>query len=144
MLRFHNECKNEVSDLKKQGVLTWPYRSWDSSLWCDLSNHENQYSFKVCIYVCIFGCAGSSLLCTGLLGVVSEGHRLVVVPGLLIALASPVAVTGSGHLAQQLQFMDSRAWTRQAAVAHGLSCPSAFESSWTRIKPMSPSLAADS
>ena len=64
------------------------------------------------MYVCIFGSAGSSLLCTGLLGAVSEGHRLVVVPGLLMALASPVAVTGSGHLAQQLQFMDSRAWTR--------------------------------
>ena len=31
-------------------------------------------------------------------GAVSEGHSLVVVPGLFIALASPVAITGSGHL----------------------------------------------
>ena len=51
--------------------------------------------FKIFIYSFMFGCAGSSLLHLGFsLVVASEGYSLVVVCGLLIAMASLVVEHG--------------------------------------------------
>ena len=47
-------------------------------------------SFFFKILICLFGCSGSSLLCRISLVAVSEGYSLVMMHGLLIAVASLV------------------------------------------------------
>ena len=58
------------------------------------STHKKISFIYVCMYVCMYGCVGSSLLHAGLLCYSKRGLLFVVLCGLLIAVASPVAEHG--------------------------------------------------
>ena len=67
---------------------------WNFNSHYILNSTKDDDDFIIFIYLLIFGCIGSSLLCAGFSLVAGSGDYFVVVLGLLIAVASLVAEHG--------------------------------------------------
>ena len=82
---------------------------------------------KIFLFCLFFGWAGSSLLCTGLLQLpVSGDYFLVIVSGLLIAVASLVVEQGLYGETASVIMAPGLLRTGSAVAMHRLSCSMAY------------------